>query len=121
MRCLIVDDSPAFRDAASTMLELAGISVVGMARNAVEALSSYRDLQPDVTLVDIDLGAESGFDVAEELHRVSSPAAPVILISTHDEQDLAEMIATSSALGFLPKFALSPDAIRDLVSGSRGT
>jgi DNA-binding NarL/FixJ family response regulator len=121
MRCLIVDDSAAFCDAASTMLERAGISVVGMARNTVEALSCYRDLQPDVTLVDINLGSESGFDVAEELHRAGSPALPVILISTHDEQDLAEMIATSSALGFLSKFALSPDAIRDLVSGSRGT
>jgi DNA-binding NarL/FixJ family response regulator len=121
LRCLIVDDSSAFRDAASNMLERAGISVVGMACNSKEALSCYRELRPDVTLVDIDLGAESGFDVAEELHRVSLPAPPVILISTHDEQDLSDLIAASSALGFLPKFALSPDAIRDLVSGSRGT
>ncbi|CAN5165165.1 response regulator [soil metagenome] len=121
MRCLIVDDSAAFRDAASTMLERAGIAVVGMACNTAEALDRYRDLLPDVTLVDIDLGPESGFDVAEELHHAGIPAPPVILISTHDEQDLADMIASSSALGFLPKFALSPDAIRDLVSGSRGT
>jgi DNA-binding NarL/FixJ family response regulator len=121
MRCLIVDDSAAFRDAASTMLEHAGISVVGMACNTAEALARYRDLLPDVTLVDIDLGPESGFDVAEELHHAGTPAPPVILISTHDELDLADMIASSSALGFLPKFALSPDAIRDLVSGSRGT
>ena len=112
---------PAFRDAASTMLEHAGISVVGMACNTAEALASYRDLLPDVTLVDIDLGPESGFDVAEELHHAGTPAPPVILISTHDEQDLADMTASSSALGFLPKFALSPDAIRDLVSGPRGT
>jgi DNA-binding NarL/FixJ family response regulator len=121
LRCLIVDDSAAFRDAASSMLERAGISVVGMACNTVEALSCYRDLQPDVTLVDIDLGAESGFDVAEALHRAGSPAPSVILISTHAEQDLTDMIDTSSALGFLPKFALSPDAIRDLISGSRDT
>lgn len=121
MRCLIVDDSAAFRTAASTMLELAGFSVVGMARNTAEALACYRDLLPDVTLVDIDLGPESGFDVAEELRQAGPPSPPVILISTHDEQDLAEMIASSSALGFLPKFALSPDAIRDLVNGSRGT
>jgi DNA-binding NarL/FixJ family response regulator len=121
LRCLIVDDSAAFRDAARSMLERAGISVVGMACNSVEALSCYRDLLPDVTLVDIDLGAESGFDVAEELHRADSPAPSVILISTHAEQDLTDLIATSSALGFLPKFALSPEAIRALVSDSRGT
>jgi hypothetical protein len=40
----------------------------------------------------------------------------VILISTHSEQDFADMIADSPALGFVPKFALSPDAIRELMA-----
>jgi hypothetical protein len=43
----------------------------------------------------------------------------VILISTHAEQDFVDMIATSPAIGFLAKFALTPDAIRDLVGGRR--
>ena len=67
MRCLIVDDSADFRDAASAMLERAGIDVVGMATNSAEALRYYDDLHPDVTLVDVDLGGESGFDVVEQL------------------------------------------------------
>lgn len=117
MRCLIVDDSANFRDAASSMLERAGISVVGVARNSDEALTRYRELQPDVTLVDVDLGAESGFDLAIQLHDAVSPAPSVILISTHSELDFADMIAASPALGFLPKFALSPGAIRELISG----
>lgn len=37
------------------------------------------------------------------------------MISTHSELDLAEMIADSSAVGFLPKFALSPAAIKELL------
>lgn len=115
MRCLIVDDSATFRDAASSMLERAGISVVGMACNTVEAVDRNHELHPDVILVDIDLGAESGFDVAEALHR-ASPAPSVILISTHSEQDFADLIADSPALGFLPKFALSPDSIRRIVA-----
>jgi DNA-binding NarL/FixJ family response regulator len=116
VRCLIVDDSENFRDAARSMLERAGISVVGVACNSVEALSRYRELQPDVTLVDVDLGAESGFDLAVELHDANSPAPSVILISTHSELDFADMIGASPALGFLPKFALSPTAIRELVA-----
>jgi hypothetical protein len=44
--------------------------------------------------------------------------APVILISTHAEQDYAEQIAASPAIGFLSKTALSGDAIRDLLAGS---
>jgi DNA-binding NarL/FixJ family response regulator len=119
VRCLIVDDSANFRDAASSMLELAGIAVVGVATTVAEALCRYRELRPDVTLVDVDLGAESGFDLARRLHEADSPAPSVILISTHSEQDFADMIADSPALGFLPKFALSPAAIRELV-GDRG-
>jgi DNA-binding NarL/FixJ family response regulator len=115
VRCLIVDDSANFRDAATSMLERAGIAVVGVACNSVEALSRYRELRPDITLVDVDLGAESGFDLAVQLNAADSPAPSVILISTHSEQDFADMIAASPALGFLPKFALSPAAIRDLL------
>jgi DNA-binding NarL/FixJ family response regulator len=110
VRALIVDDSAAFHDAATTMLAHGGITVVGTATDGAGALDASRALRPDVALVDVDLGADSGFDVAEQLTDV-----PVILISTHDEQDFADMIATSSARGFLPKFALSPDAIRGLL------
>jgi DNA-binding NarL/FixJ family response regulator len=116
VRCLIVDDSDNFRDAARSMLERAGIDVVGVASSSAEALSCYRELRPDVTLVDVDLGSESGFDLARALHDVDSPASSVILISTHSEQDFADLIADSPALGFLPKFALSPNAIRALVA-----
>jgi len=122
VRCLIVDDSADFRDAASAMLERAGISVV-KASNSAEALKYYEDFHPDVALVDIDLGGEDGFVLAEQLDRVSSPSAlAVILVSTYAESDLAEMIDASPAVGFLQKFSLSPDAIRDLVkvSGPRG-
>jgi DNA-binding NarL/FixJ family response regulator len=118
MRCLIVDDSAAFRDAAGSMLERAGVTVVAMACTISEALRHCRDLRPDVALVDVDLGDESGFDLAEALHRADPLAPRVILISTHDEQDLVEMIATSPAVGFLPKFALSAKAIRDLLENA---
>ncbi|MGV9801926.1 response regulator [Mycobacterium sp. NPDC003449] len=117
MRCLIVDDSAQFCAAASAMLERAGMTV-DIASDGVEALRSYRAHRPDVTLVDIDLGVESGFDIAEQLHRAAPSSTPVILISTHDEQDLADMIASSSAVGFLPKIALSPAAIQHMLAVS---
>ena len=110
-RCLIVDDSSAFRDAASAMLARGGIVVVGTACDAEEAVRRAGELHPDMALVDVDLGADSGFDVAEQL-----PGIAVILTSTHDEQDFADLIAASPARGFLPKFALSPAAIRQLLA-----
>jgi CheY-like chemotaxis protein len=119
MRCLIVDDSADFVDAARGLLECEGITVVGVASTSADALQLFEELRPDVTLVDINLGGESGFEVAEQLHGLggSSPS-PVILISTHAEQDFAELIETSPAIGFLSKSAMTCGAIHDLVAGS---
>jgi CheY-like chemotaxis protein len=116
VRYLIVDDYSPFLDAASGLLEVEGAGVVGVARSGAEALRRAEELRPEVILVDINLGAESGFEVAEQLHR-DGPSAPVILISTHAEQDFADMIATSPAVGFLCKSALSNGAVRDLLGG----
>ena len=118
LRCLIVDDSPRFLDAARGLLERQGVTVVGVASNGAEALQRAVELRPDVTLLDIDLGGESGLELARRLHdQAGQVPAPVILISTHAEQDYAELIAASPAIGFLSKTALSADAIRDLLAG----
>jgi DNA-binding NarL/FixJ family response regulator len=118
VRCLIIDDSSRFLDAARGLLERQGLTVVGVASNSAEALQRVEQLRPDVTLLDIDLGGESGLELAQRLHSQAGPAsAPVILISTHAEQDYAELIAASPAIGFLPKTALSADAIRGLLAG----
>jgi CheY-like chemotaxis protein len=121
VRCLIVDDNADFVDAARGLLERQGITVVGAASSSAEALRRFTELLPDVTLVDINLGGESGFDLVEQLDRAGSPAlSTLILISTHAAQDFAEMIATSPAVGFLSKSALTPCSIRDLVRVSGG-
>ena len=116
MRCLIVDDSANFRDAARSMLERAGINVVGMASTGAEALDRYRELRPDVTLVDVDLGAESGFDVARML--VDDPSArpgQLILVSAYAEEEFLELIEASPAIGFVRKPSLSAQAIGTLL------
>ena len=72
MRCLIVDDSACFVAAARGLLERQGFTVVGVASTGAEALRCFEELRPDVTLVDLELAGESGFDVAEQLHRAAS-------------------------------------------------
>src|SRR5258707_7989153 len=119
MRCLIVDDSADFVGAASGLLECEGITVVGVASTSADALRLFEELRPDVALVDINLGSESGFELAEQLNRVGGPSpSPVILISTHAAQDFAVLIETSPAVGFVSKSALTCGAIHDLVGGS---
>jgi DNA-binding NarL/FixJ family response regulator len=119
LRCLIVDDSSSFLEAAQPMLEREGLSVVGIASSGNEALRLAEESRPDVVLVDISLGKESGFEVARRLVAdTEDGGSKVILISTHSEADFADLIAKSPAIGFLPKSDLSADAIRRMLNGS---
>ncbi|OAH11305.1 response regulator transcription factor [Streptomyces jeddahensis] len=119
LRCLIVDDSPYFRDAARGLLECEGVAVVGVASDCAQAMQQAEQLRPNVALVDIDLGGESGLELAGRLHRETGPAPPpVILISSHAEEEYADLIAASPAVGFLPKTALSARAIHDMLSAA---
>ena len=71
LRCLLVDDSTHFLEAASKLLEAQGLAVVGVASTSAEALTRVRELEPDVTIVDVDLNGESGFDLAWQLAATS--------------------------------------------------
>lgn len=117
LRCLIVDDSADFREAARVLLAQEGVTVVGVASSGEEALARAGELRPDVTLIDIDLGGESGFAVARELVDGGGvDAGGVILISVHAEEEFADLIEASSAAGFLSKSDLSAAAIGVLLS-----
>jgi DNA-binding NarL/FixJ family response regulator len=105
IRCLIVDDNQAFLDAARLLLEREGVAVVGLATTSAEALRLEEELRPDVVLVDIRLGDESGFELALQL------SGTVIMISTHAQREYAEDLAASPAAGFIPKALLSASAL----------
>jgi CheY-like chemotaxis protein len=110
LRCLLVDDSDAFLETASLLLEREGLAVVGVASSIADALREARALRPDLILVDIGLGDESGFTLAQLLAR-DYQGAGVILISAGAEADYAELIAQSPAAGFLAKSELSASGI----------
>lgn len=113
-RCLLVDDNDAFLQTASLLLEREGVTVVGVASSIAAALRQARVLRPDLILVDIGLGDESGFDLARLLD-LDDLAADVILISTGAEADYAELIDDSPAAGFLAKSDLSLHGISRLL------
>jgi DNA-binding NarL/FixJ family response regulator len=114
LRCLIVDDNAGFLEAAATELAREGLTVVGVASSGAEALMRAHELRPDVILVDIALGAESGLALARRLVEADPDGARVILISTHEEADFADLIEASPAAGFVPKSGLSASAVRRL-------
>jgi two-component system, NarL family, nitrate/nitrite response regulator NarL len=118
VRLLIVDDSPAFLEAAQAVLENEGMTVVGVATTSDEALERIRELRPDVALIDIDLGDESGFEVARRLASGVDPGPSLIIISSHDGEDFEDLLEASPALGFVPKGSLSGDAIRAVLDNN---
>jgi CheY-like chemotaxis protein len=114
LRCLIVDDNEAFLGSASRLLEAQGLQVVGCALSSDEAVALTRTLRPDVVLVDVQLGEEDGLELTRRLN-AGTRLTPVVLISTHSQDELDELVADSPAVGFLPKTALSAAAIADLL------
>jgi CheY-like chemotaxis protein len=111
LTCVIVDDDERFLDVARASLERAGVIVAGVADSRAAAVQRVADLSPDVILVDIRLGDESGFDVARDL-AANGHADRLIMISSHAEVDYADLIEEAPVAGFLPKAELSADAIR---------
>jgi CheY-like chemotaxis protein len=114
LRCLIVDDNEDFLVSASGLLSSQGLGIIGRASSGAEALRLAESFDPDVALVDVQLGEEDGLALTRLL--AASPySIRVILISTHTRDELAELIADSPAVGFLPKTALSAAAIAQLL------
>ena len=110
---LIVDDNARFRDRARRRLEADGYVVVAEAEDGASALEAARRHRPAVVLLDVGLPDMSGLSVAELLTSEPDPPA-VVLTSTRDAADFGDGIARSGARGFVPKGALSGDAISAL-------
>jgi DNA-binding NarL/FixJ family response regulator len=111
---LIVDDHTDFRRSARALLEAEGFHVVGEAADGSEAIRAVDLLQPDVVLLDIQLPGPDGLTVAEQIGaRSDSPT--LVLISSRDAAAYGPRLAQSPARGFIPKGALSGEALAALL------
>jgi DNA-binding NarL/FixJ family response regulator len=113
---LIVDDHPSFRASARAVLESGEFEIVGEATDGESALAAVRNLRPDVILLDVQLPDMKGFDVCDEIERGNGWAPNIVLVSSRDQADYGDLIASSCALGFLPKAELTPEALAALLS-----
>lgn len=112
LRCLLIDDSIDMLRALRTLLEREGLEVVGSAATAAEGIRQAGALAPDVILLDVDLGEDSGVSVARDL-AAAQIVATVIFISTH--QEYRELAVGAGAAGFISKAELSRHAIENVV------
>ncbi len=112
---LVVDDHAGFRTRARQLLEAEGYEVVGEASDGETALAEASRLRPEVVLLDVQLPDLDGFEVATRLTENGDGPA-VLLTSSRDWSDSADLILRSGARGFLPKDQLSGEAVAELLA-----
>ncbi|HKV39633.1 MAG TPA: response regulator, partial [Blastocatellia bacterium] len=95
MKSLIVDDEPSARARLARMLtEHSGIvSVVGEARDGLEALERIGSLQPDLVFLDVEMPGLSGFQV---LHSLPGQVLPLVIFTTGYDQHALEAFAVNA-------------------------
>jgi len=101
-RVLIVDDQPAFRRQLRTLLDRAGLEVVGEAGDIPSAETQAQSLQPDLAVVDVLLPGVSGIEGAPRL-KALAPNMRVILVSAYHERLLHASAQAAGAEAFIPK------------------
>lgn len=115
VRLLVVDDHPLVREGLRIVLATApDIAVVGEACSGLEAVARYRELTPDVVLLDLRLPDADGVEVIVAL-RSLDPAARIAVLSTYaDDEDVRSALG-AGAMGYLRK----SDAPEEIVAAVR--
>jgi len=122
LRILIVDDHPLMREGLALVLEASGkMEVVGHAGDGVEAVRLFARLQPDITLMDLQMPKLNGVEAITSI-RSQSPKARIIVLTTYAGDTRALRALKAGASGFLLKNSVRKDlleAIQVVSSGRR--
>ena len=113
VRVLIVDDQVPFRRAAQAVVESTDeFMVVGAAESAEQCLAEVDSLNPDLILMDVNLPGIDGVEASRRL-RLSHPAIVVILLSSYDQAEFADLTHDCGAAAYVPKSMFGPDRLEE--------
>src|SRR5690349_10807408 len=120
VRTLVVDDSPELLEVFCALLALhPGIEIVGTARDGVEALQAWADLEPELVLMDVTMPKMDGITAAMLLAEMPEPPH-VILMSSHDMRgdELGSSATRAERFIFKPQFRQQfPKAFQSALAG----
>lgn len=117
VRVLIVDDQSPFRLAAEAVVEATDtFEVVGAVGSAEEGLAAVPALRPDLILMDVNLPGLDGVEASRRL-RDDQPDIAVILLSSYDEAEFADLTDDCGAAAYVPKSAFGPDRLAEVWAG----
>jgi two-component system LytT family response regulator len=117
MKVLIVDDEPVARRGLRRQLaQLPGVTCVGECGTRAEAVAAIRDRQPDVVLLDIQLGRANAFDIVEDIGVESMPL--VVFVTAYDRH--AVKAFEVHALDYVLK-PVDPERLREALERAAST
>ncbi|RZT09269.1 regulatory protein, luxR family [Duganella sp. CF402] len=103
IRVMLADDHPIVMTGFAMSLEGQGLEVVAQARTPDEALAQYRQLQPDVLVLDIRFGEQlTGLDVAKQI-LADTPSAAIVFLSQFDQDSLIKETYRLGGRAFMTK------------------
>jgi DNA-binding NarL/FixJ family response regulator len=122
IRVLCVDDHPLMRDGIAFALQTQkDMELVGQAIDGEEALCLFRELRPDVTLMDLQMPGMNGIATIEAIKR-EFPKARVVVLTTYSGDVQASRALKAGAVGYLLKSMLRTEllsTIRTVHAGGR--
>ncbi|MHB8073920.1 response regulator [Desulfosporosinus fructosivorans] len=102
MQILVVDDSLFMRKVVRSVLERGGHQVIGEASNGQDAISQYRDLKPELVIMDITMPVLGGMESLKEILRYA-PDAKVLMCSAMGQESMVKECIRYGAKGFIIK------------------
>ncbi|ACO32302.1 MULTISPECIES: response regulator transcription factor [Acidobacterium] len=122
IRVLIVDDHPMVRDGVSASIRgQSDMELCGEAETAEAAIELFKELKPDITLMDLRLPGASGVEAIAQI-RSHFPAARIIVLTTYQGDVQALRALRAGASGYLLKTSMRRDlldTIRSVHSGRK--
>jgi two-component system, NarL family, response regulator len=122
IRVLLVDDHRIMLDGLELLIASSDdITVIGKAETGAAALELFRELQPDVSVVDLRMRPMDGIELTRHLRQLS-PTARVILLTTYDTDEEIFLGFSAGIATYLLKDIASDtllDSIRQVYAGKR--
>ncbi|MBZ5672809.1 MAG: response regulator transcription factor [Acidobacteriia bacterium] len=120
IRILIAEDHAVVRDGLAAVLKFeADMAVVGLAKNGLEAVAQFRELKPDVVLMDLAMPELNGAGAILAI-RGEFPDARILVLTTYDNDESVFRALENGAKGYLLKDCSTADlltAIRKISAG----
>lgn len=99
---LIVDDAAFMRMMIKDILSKNGFTVIGEAENGIKAVEKYKELNPDLVIMDITMPEMDGIQALKRIKQID-PAANVIMCSAMGQQAMVIESIQSGAKDFIVK------------------